>query len=1768
MFCWGGAARRRRGRAAWVQTLAAGLFLLWGGAAHAQNTPPSLTVGTPTFDYIEDGAEVALTGLTVADADDPEILTLELTIAEPNAGLLAAGGAAPEATVAFTGSALTVNAWVGSIVFHPAPNRDLDTTIALTLSDGGEDAVKPDTGVITMQVTALNDAPKATGFGTSIPWDEDAADVPLAGLRVTDPDSGESLRAEIVLSDPAAGLLTTSNGATYDDGAGLWVFDGSVADLNAALEALSFVPVPDYDLNVNLSVAFLDGGEDGALPSVGAVPLPVTPNNDDVTLTPPTSSADYTEGDPTVPLPDLTVSDPDTGEQVRATITLSIPGAGAFTTTGGGAFDAESSTWSLAGTLAEVNAALADVAFEPMPEWDVPVTATVRCVDAFEDGAPGPPTEATSAIGLNVVAVNDQPEVIGLGQAADFAEDSPQVALPELFVSDPDSDEELHVTFTLTPIEGGTLTTPLGASYDPASGVWAIQASVAEVNAALGELAFVPTPNFAGDVTLAVSIGDGGEDGAVAVEGQLVLNGQQVNDPVTVVPESDVVEYVEDDPSVDVPAFVVEDIDPDEQVRVVITSSRPAAGALTTDGDSTWDAEAGAWTTEGTVAEVNSRLAALVWLPAANWDEEIILSIGASDGFEPDAMESSSDSAQLQLLVDARNDAPTAEGLADTTIEVAEDSAPVALPALSVGDVDSGETLIVTMSLSNADAGTLSVSAGAAFDGGLWSLTGPVQAAINALDDVTFEPAPDFDADFTITVSVADGGEDGAGGVSATWTIDMLPDNDPIEAGADSFELFEAGTATTLGDGATSVLANDVDPDGPAPMVDVGATTGPSHGSLTLNADGTFEYVHDGSEEPTDSFTYTVCDGAEPPTCSGATVDVSVKPVNDAPVAGDDALTVSEGASATLLDGDVSSLLDNDSDAESDPIVLDPVPVQVPAHGSVTLRSDGSFEYSHDGSDTTSDSFSYRIRDLGDPNGFDVGQVVVTITPVDDPGAAECGNGLVEDGEGCDDFNQANGDGCRADCSGPEPGHVCAAASPSVCRPLPRVAITEYLEDGTRDVIELHNPGSQALDLVGCGLEVWASYEAGPTGWIGFQAGSVVPGGGTFVVCNEQAGGFTNACDLIAPALQFDGRATVAVACFGHRVDVIGEWGRVPEQPFASGELSMNGQVLRRKCAATAPNPHSWPFDLAAEWKDGRGQNDDGDPIVVYSGLGVHDCVCGGGFQCTDDLRREECRETKDGSEWVFVENCAQNAGNPCAEDFCAPEACSVVDLPAGTMCNLTQLGACAGDACDGAGVCTAGPTNFVAGTACDDGDDGNDAACSVDRCDGGGTCANAAEPVGASCDDGDGSNDGSCVRDACTAGGACVSGPVAAGTPCGDGEGTQCTLPDACDGAGACVEAAVEDGTHCDDEVYCNGDDTCAAGACDGHAGDPCAAGPDCANSCDEDERGCLSPPGGACGSPADDHCTAPDACDGAGVCVSNDGPDGVSCDDGDRCNGVGSCAAGACVEDTAPVVCDPPAACEQAGVCQPASGACTYARLPDGTACDAAALGAERCFAGSCSAVGEGDVCDQPLGFEAGEVVAVALGELNSAFNGDDHCLGAAFDGPDVFLRAELPSGRYRAKLTPTGGGDLGIALLDSCDPLACTDGVNRGGAGLVELFEFEHTSAGPVDLVVDSRGTAPGVSFSLLVERLGATAEPAPEAGEDVGPGADASADVGGDDASSDSGPGETDTGTTSGGSDEGCGAGTPSGPTPAPLVLVLLLLAVAGGLRRRAGRGAGV
>ncbi len=149
----------------------------------------------------------------------------------------------------------------------------------------------------------------------------------------------------------------------------------------------------------------------------------------------------------------------------------------------------------------------------------------------------------------------------------------------------------------------------------------------------------------------------------------------------------------------------------------------------------------------------------------------------------------------------------------------------------------------------------------------------------------------------------------------------------------------------------------------------------PVNGKITLEANGSFVYIHNGSETTTDSFTYKVNDGI----ADGNTVTVSltVSPVNDAPLTVADTYTVDEGGT---LNQTAPGVLANDTDAENN--TLSAILISSTTHGTLIFGIDGSFTYTHDGSETTGDSFAYKAND-GALDG-DTVMVSIVVLPVND----------------------------------------------------------------------------------------------------------------------------------------------------------------------------------------------------------------------------------------------------------------------------------------------------------------------------------------------------------------------------------------------------------------------------------------------------------------------------------------------------------------------------------------------------------------------------------------------------------------------------------------------------------------------------------------------------------------------------------------------------------------------------------------------------------------
>ncbi|MDG0991521.1 MAG: Ig-like domain-containing protein, partial [Luminiphilus sp.] len=132
----------------------------------------------------------------------------------------------------------------------------------------------------------------------------------------------------------------------------------------------------------------------------------------------------------------------------------------------------------------------------------------------------------------------------------------------------------------------------------------------------------------------------------------------------------------------------------------------------------------------------------------------------------------------------------------------------------------------------------------------------------------TYTPANNFTGTdtFSYTISDGNGGEDTA---TVTIQVGSPPPPSPPDAVDDSATTAE-DTAVTF-----SLTANDTDPDGDLDVSTVTIVSGPSNGSLQVNADGSVTYTPNADYNGADIFTYTVAD-ALGQTSNVATVNLQV----------------------------------------------------------------------------------------------------------------------------------------------------------------------------------------------------------------------------------------------------------------------------------------------------------------------------------------------------------------------------------------------------------------------------------------------------------------------------------------------------------------------------------------------------------------------------------------------------------------------------------------------------------------------------------------------------------------------------------------------------------------------------------------------------------------------------------------------------------------------------------------------------------------------------
>ena len=226
--------------------------------------------------------------------------------------------------------------------------------------------------------------------------------------------------------------------------------------------------------------------------------------------------------------------------------------------------------------------------------------------------------------------------------------------------------------------------------------------------------------------------------------------------------------------------------------------------------------------------------------------------------------------------------------------------------------------------------------------------------------DVTYTPQAHFHGADTFSYTVSD---DHGGTATGTVSITVSPVN--------NIPVAHNGTLTTTEDTMASGTLSASSSAGDALTYHL-----VSHGSkgtvtLTNATTGAYTYTPNPNVSGSDTFSFRVSDGAM--NSNTAMVTVTIAPVNDTPVAGNDTATTTEDTAVTI------SVLANDTDADGDTLTV--ASITQATNGTAVANGTG-VTYTPKDNFHGSDTFSYTVSD--GHGGTATGTVTLTVTAEND----------------------------------------------------------------------------------------------------------------------------------------------------------------------------------------------------------------------------------------------------------------------------------------------------------------------------------------------------------------------------------------------------------------------------------------------------------------------------------------------------------------------------------------------------------------------------------------------------------------------------------------------------------------------------------------------------------------------------------------------------------------------------------------------------------------
>ena len=484
----------------------------------------------------------------------------------------------------------------------------------------------------------------------------------------------------------------------------------------------------------------------------------------------------------------------------------------------------------------------------------------------------------------------------------DAVNDPPQ-AIGETSVGDEDQTEVINVIGNDSDPEGDLDTASLQVITPPSNGSFVINSN--------GSISYTPNADFAGNDTLEYVICDGGIPAPVLCDtATVVLVTLPVNDaPIAV---NDTFATLEDVFFSDNVSTNDSDVDHSTAQLLFTLVDSSSAGA------------------NGQILFNNN--GDFTYIPNTGFNGLVDFSYQVCD---PGPL---CDTAVVSIAVGSVNDAPIAS---DDTVSTLEET-PVTIDVLN-NDLDPD--------------GQLDTSSVTLF-GGVANGT----AVVNADGTITYTPDLNYSGVTIFSYVVCDT-ETPALCDTANIQVDVLPVNDPPVAAGDGFNMDEDDSlvGADLGTNDSDVDDSNID----LTWSLIPGSDAAANGALTVNADGTFDYVPDPNFNGAVAFDYELCDDGTPALCDTATANIFIAPVQDSIIANNDFENMTPGL--VIL---IANVIANDFDSLDGGGGVDPTSLTIitsSTNGTDTAYSNGTIQYTPDSGFVGLDSIQYVICDLGNP---------------------------------------------------------------------------------------------------------------------------------------------------------------------------------------------------------------------------------------------------------------------------------------------------------------------------------------------------------------------------------------------------------------------------------------------------------------------------------------------------------------------------------------------------------------------------------------------------------------------------------------------------------------------------------------------------------------------------------------------------------------------------------------------------------------------------------